>query len=66
MSPGSPNLLGCHSLGHAFATHLIENGCDVRSVQKLLGDKELETTMVYVHLARIGPFRVRRPLDETI
>ena len=57
---------GCHSLRHSFATHLVESGYDVRSVQKLFGHNQLETTMVYVHLARIGTFRVRSPLDETI
>jgi integron integrase len=65
-SAGIARPAGCHSLRHSFATHLVENGYDVRSVQKLLGHNDLETTMVYVNLARIGTFRVRSPLDETI
>jgi site-specific recombinase XerD len=43
----------------------VEAGYDIRSVQKLLGHRDLETTMIYVHFARIGPFRIRSPLDET-
>lgn len=65
-SAGIVKPAGCHSLRHSFATHLIESGYDIRSVQKLLGHNELETTMAYVHLARIGGFRIRSPLDETI
>ena len=65
-SAGIVKPAGCHSLRHAFATHLVESGYDIRSVQKLLGHNDLETTMVYVHLARIGSFRVRSPLDESI
>jgi site-specific recombinase XerD len=55
---------GCRSLRHSFETHLVEAGYDVRSVQKLPGHSDLETTMMYVHLARVGLFRVRSPLDE--
>ena len=54
---------GCHTLRHSFATHLVERGVDVRTVQVLLGHESLDTTMVYVHLARKGPTGTTSPLD---
>ena len=61
---GVTKRVSCHTFRHSFATHLLESGYDIRTVQELLGHSDVRTTMIYTHVLNRGGRGVQSPMDK--
>ncbi|HMR11872.1 MAG TPA: tyrosine-type recombinase/integrase, partial [Polyangiaceae bacterium] len=63
---GVSSRVNCQALRHTFATHLLESGSDIRTIQELMGHRSVATTMIYTHVLNRGGLGVRSPLDTLL